>query len=129
LFGYAEGAFTGAKKAGQPGVFEQANGGTLFLDEISEMPFELQVNLLRVIQEREVTRLGSTKAIPIDVRIVVSTNKLLLDLSTGVCSVMIYTFRLNVLEINVPPLRERKGDLWGLAHFFIKKFSGLWARM
>lgn len=123
LFGYSEGAFTGAKKPGQPGVFEQANGGTLLLDEISEMPYNLQVKLLRVIQEREVRRVGGSKPVPVDVRIIASTNKsLAAEVREGRFRSDLY-FRLNVLEIAIPPLRERKEDLLGLTNYFIEKFS------
>ncbi|MDR3564737.1 MAG: sigma 54-interacting transcriptional regulator [Negativicutes bacterium] len=125
LFGYSEGAFTGARKQGQPGVFEQANGGTLLLDEISEMPFNLQVKLLRVIQEREVRRVGASKSIPVDVRIIVSTNKALAEeVREGRFRADLY-FRLNVMEIAIPPLRERKEDLLGLTYYFIEKFSAV----
>jgi sigma-54 dependent transcriptional regulator, acetoin dehydrogenase operon transcriptional activator AcoR len=125
LFGYAEGAFTGAAKQGRPGVFEQANGGTLLLDEISEMPYNLQVKLLRVIQEREVRRVGASKPIPVDVRIIASTNKALAEeVREGAFRSDLY-FRLNVLEIAIPPLRDRKEDLLGLTYFFMEKFSGV----
>lgn len=123
LFGYTEGAFTGARKAGQAGAFEQANGGTLFLDEVSEMPIDLQVKLLRVLQERELTRVGETKAIRIDVRIIASTNKVLHELvKSGKFRADLF-FRLNVFEINIPPLRDRQGDLIALTDFLLKKFS------
>lgn len=123
LFGYAEGSFTGAKRQGAPGVFEQADGGTLFLDEISEMPFDLQVRLLRVIQEREVRRVGAEAAKPVDVRILASTNKSLEDLvRQGKFRTDLY-FRLNVLELDVPPLRERKADIPALAYHFIGGFA------
>jgi len=123
LFGYAEGSFTGAKRQGAPGVFEQANGGTLFLDEISEMPFDLQVSLLRVIQEREVRRVGADMAKPVDVRILVSTNKSLENLvRQGKFRTDLF-FRLNVLELEVPPLRDRKADIPALAYHFIGSFA------
>ncbi len=123
LFGYAAGAFTGAKKVGQAGAFEQADGGTLFLDEISEMPYHLQVKLLRVLQEREVTRVGDSKALAVDVRVIASTNKTLLDLiRAGTFRPDLY-FRLNVIEILIPPLRERMEDLLALTDHFIKKYA------
>lgn len=125
LFGYAEGAFTGAKKNGSPGAFEHSNGGTLFLDEISEMPLQLQVKLLRVLQEREVTRVGDTKALPVDVRIIASTNKSLVALIKAEKFRIDLYYRLNVVEIKIPPLRERREDLLAFADFFISKFSSL----
>jgi len=125
LFGYSEGAFTGAVKQGQSGVFEQANGGTLLLDEISEMPYNLQVKLLRVIQEREVRRVGASKPVPVDVRIIASTNKVLAEeVREGTFRSDLY-FRLNVLEIAIPSLRDRKEDLLGLTYYFIEKFSAV----
>jgi DNA-binding NtrC family response regulator len=128
LFGYVEGSFTGAKKGGQEGAFEQASGGTLFLDEISEMPLDLQVKLLRAIQEREIIRVGDTKPRAVDVRIIASTNKPLVNLvRAGIFRVDLY-FRLNVLEILIPPLRERKEDLLALTDFFINKYSIIMAK-
>ncbi len=125
LFGYQEGAFTGAKKGGQIGVFEQAQGGTLFLDEISEMPFNLQVRLLRVLQEGEVTRLGDSKARRVDVRLIASTNRdLPAMIAHGSFRADLY-YRLNVLTITVPPLRERKADIPSLLNHFIHKYSNL----
>lgn len=123
LFGYEEGSFTGARKKGMPGVFEQADKGTLFLDEVSEMPLHLQVKLLRVIQEREVVRVGGSKTIPIDVRIVASTNKPLQKLVQAGRFRADLFYRLNVVELEIPPLRARKEDLPALACFFIEKFS------
>jgi DNA-binding NtrC family response regulator len=128
LFGYAEGAFTGARKSGQAGAFEQANGGTLFLDEVSEMPFDLQVKLLRVLQEREVIRVGEAKPLPVDVRIIASTNKPLPELITAGRFRMDLYFRLNVFEIVIPPLRERRDDLIALTDFFLKKFSSMFGK-
>ncbi len=125
LFGYAGGAFTGSRKTGQVGAFEQANGGTLFLDEISEMPYNLQVKLLRTLQEREVTRVGDNKALAVDVRVIASTNKSLLDLiRDGKFRPDLY-FRLNVIEILIPPLRERMEDVLALTDHFMKKFSAM----
>lgn len=123
LFGYVEGAFTGAKKKGMAGVFEQANQGTLFLDEISEMPLDLQVKLLRVLQEREVIRLGDTRATPVNVRIIASTNKSLGSLvMQGQFRADLF-YRLNVVDLEIPPLRERKEDLPNLTCHFTDKFS------
>jgi len=123
LFGYESGAFTGAKKEGKPGLFELANTGTLFLDEIGELPLSLQVKLLRAIQEREVFRVGGTKAIPIDVRIVAATNK---DLKKMVNDRQFRDdlyYRLMVVPIHIPPLRERKEDIPLLVRHFVDEFN------
>lgn len=121
LFGYVEGAFTGANKGGRIGKFELANGGTVFLDEIGEMPLEMQSRLLRVIQNRHVMRVGSNEQIPIDVRIISATNR---DLEEEVRKqnfrLDLY-YRLNVIQLEIPPLRERKGDIPLLMHAFIDK--------
>jgi len=123
LFGYEEGAFTGAKKAGKPGIFELAHEGTLFLDEIGTMPLELQAKLLRVIQEKEVSRLGGTRIIPINVRIIAATNNNLeLAIQEGLFRRDLY-FRLNVLLLRIPPLRERPEDIPLLFNYFVKKFA------
>lgn len=123
LFGYEEGAFTGAKKGGSPGVFEQANGGTIFLDEISEMEISLQTKLLRVLQEREVVRIGGGKSIKVDVRIIASTNKEINYLiSEGKFREDLF-YRLNVIQIKVPPLRERIEDIALLASYFVHKYN------
>ena len=119
LFGYDEGAFTGAKRGGKPGKFEQANGGTLFLDEIGEMPLEIQVHLLRVLQEGRVTRLGSDKEIPIDVRIIAATNKNLKEEIKEKRFREDLYYRLSVIPIKLPPLRERKGDIEKLIEHFL----------
>ncbi|MBE3570242.1 MAG: sigma-54-dependent Fis family transcriptional regulator [Bacillales bacterium] len=123
LFGYERGAFTGARKEGKKGKFEEANGGTLFLDEIGEMPLELQVHLLRVLQEKEVTRLGSSKPIPVDVRIIAATNKDLHALIQNGQFRDDLFFRLNVVTVNLPPLRERNEDIPLLADYFLKRFA------
>lgn len=123
LFGYVEGSFTGAKKGGSPGIFEGANHGTVFLDEISEMNLDLQVKLLRVIQEREVTRIGSTKPIPIDVRIICATNKHLRRLVEEKSFREDLFYRINVVELKIPPLRDRSNDVILLAKHFIKKYN------
>ena len=120
LFGYSEGAFTGAKKGGNPGKFELADKGTLFLDEIGEMPVDMQVRLLRVLQENCVSRIGSTKTIPVDVRIIAATNKNLEEeIKEGRFRLDLF-YRLNVIPINIPPLRERTEDIMPLLKYFIK---------
>ena len=120
LFGYEEGTFTGGKKGGKPGKFEVANGGTLFLDEIGEMPLDMQVNLLRVLQEGRVTRLGGSTEIPIDVRVIAATNKnLKKEVKKGTFREDLY-YRLCVIPIKLPPLRERKGDVEKLIEYFLR---------
>jgi two-component system, NtrC family, response regulator AtoC len=122
LFGYERGAFTGAAER-KRGMFELASSGTLFLDEIGDMPMHLQVKLLRVLQERKVQRLGGTQAIPINARIVAATNRELEEqLAEGTFREDLY-YRLNVIRINVPPLRERRGDIPALAGFFVEKLN------
>ncbi len=121
LFGYEQGAFTGALKSGKPGLFEIAQGGTLFLDEIGDLPLHLQAKLLRVLEERKVRRLGASKTIAIDVRIIAATNRNLADMtSKGQFREDLY-YRLHVIPILIPPLRERKSDIPMLAQFFIQK--------
>lgn len=125
LFGYSAGAFTGAKKEGSIGAFEQANHGTIFLDEISEMPMDLQSRLLRVIQEKEVMRIGNFKPIKLDVRIICSSNRDLLQaVNEGKFREDLY-YRINVIEIKIPPLRERKEDIPQLVRHFINEFNGI----
>lgn len=122
LFGYEKGAFTGAADR-KDGKFVQANGGTIFLDEIGDMPLKLQAKLLRIIQEKEVERLGSSKPVKIDIRIIAATNKNLKSMIKDSKFREDLYYRLNVIEINMPPLRERKSDIPILTNFFIKKFS------
>ena len=120
LFGYAEGAFTGAKKNGNPGKFELASGGTLFLDEIGDMPLEQQCTLLRVLQEKKITRIGGCQAIPTDVRIICATNKdLYQEMKKGSFRNDLY-YRLNVINVKIPPLRERRTDIMLLFNHFMK---------
>ena len=120
LFGYEEGTFTGGKKGGKPGKFEIANGGTLFLDEIGEMPLEMQVNLLRVLQDGRVTRLGGNTEIHVDVRVIAATNKKLKkEVEKGNFREDLY-YRLCVIPIILPPLRERKGDVEKLIEYFLR---------
>ncbi|MEQ9561154.1 MAG: sigma-54 dependent transcriptional regulator [Woeseiaceae bacterium] len=122
LFGYEKGAFTGANNA-MPGKFEQAQGGTLLLDEISEMDLALQAKILRVIQEREVERLGSKNVIPLDVRILATTNRdLRQHVSDGLFREDLY-YRLNVFPLHIPPLRQRRGDILPLAMLAIRKHA------
>lgn len=123
LFGYEEGAFTGAKKGGKKGKFELANKGTIFLDEIGDMPLNMQVKLLRVIQEREVERVGGNKLKKIDVRIIAATNKNLEELVKKNLFREDLYYRLNVMTLNVPPLRSRKEDISILADFLKSKLS------
>ncbi|MGG1658241.1 sigma-54 interaction domain-containing protein [Brevibacillus sp. NRS-1366] len=123
LFGYRKGAFTGADPKGKVGYFTQANHGILFLDEISEMPLNLQVKLLRVLQEREVTPIGEIDPIPIDVQVITATNKNLEELVQKSSFREDLYYRLNVVPITIPPLRERAEDIAFLAHHFINKYN------
>ncbi len=123
LFGYEEGAFTGARRGGKPGLFEIAHGGTLFLDEIGEMSVALQSRLLRVIQEREVLRLGGDRVIPVDVRIICATNRDLIQrIKMGAFREDLY-YRINVLRLTIPPLRERPDDIPHIAGKLIRKHA------
>ena len=122
LFGYERGAFTGATKP-KPGKFELAHGGTLFLDEIGDLPISLQVKLLRVLQEKEVERLGSTVPRKVDVRIIAATNQDLRKKVEGGSFREDLYYRINTINIHIPPLRERKEDILPLAEFFLRKFS------
>lgn len=120
LFGYERGAFTGAEKGGKAGIFELANNGTLFLDEIGEIPLPLQVKLLRVLQENELMRVGGTKTIPVDVRILAATNKdLAAEVQKGTFRKDLY-YRLCVVPIHLPPLRERAEDIVPLSMSFLR---------
>lgn len=122
LFGYESGAFTGAKTKGKPGLFELANHGTLLLDEIGDMAISLQAKLLRVLQENEIMRLGGQRAIPLNVRVISSTNRDLKEmLESGQFSEALY-YRLNVVELDIPPLRERREDILPLSTFFMSHF-------
>ena len=128
LFGYEEGAFTGAKKGGKKGLFEQANNGTIFLDEIGEISLITQVKLLRVLQEREIVRVGGTKSIPINVRIITATNINLKEaIKKGIFREDLY-YRLNVVPIQIPALRYRKEDIYELVLNFIRKFNQEYGR-
>ena len=122
LFGYEKGAYTGAHQA-RAGKFEQANGGTILLDEISEMPLALQAKLLRVLQERELERLGSDKVINLDVRVIATTNRNLMEeVAEGRFREDLY-YRLNVFPLHLAPLRERRADIMPLAELFLSKYQ------
>lgn len=125
FFGYAKGAFTGANPNGKIGFFEQANGGTIFLDEIGDMPLSLQVKLLRVLQEKTITPIGSNKIKEVDVRIITATNRNLEELVKENRFREDLYYRLNVFPIYIPPLRERPTDIVELATYFIEKYSQL----
>lgn len=123
LFGYDDGAFTGAKKGGHPGKFELAHGGTLFLDEVGDMKPEVQVKLLRAIQEGAITRVGGEKTVPVDVRIIAATNKNLKEeVEKGNFRLDLF-YRLSVIPLKIPALRERMEDLPSLIRFFLNKKS------
>ncbi|KKB33426.1 sigma-54 interaction domain-containing protein [Bacillus thermotolerans] len=123
LFGYSSGAFTGANKQGKPGMFELADKGVLFLDEIGEMPLNLQVKLLRVIQEREIQRVGSTTSKMVDVRLIAATNRNLKKMvQNGEFREDLF-YRLNVVPVHIPPLRERKEEILPLLNVYLKKLN------
>lgn len=123
LFGYEPGAFTGARKEGKPGMFELADGGTLFLDEVGDISINLQVKLLRVLQNHEVMRVGGLKMIPVDVRIVAATNKDLMKMVKAGDFREDFYYRLNVVSIDIPPLRERREDIPLLAQHFLERLN------
>lgn len=123
LFGYESGAFTGADKKGKPGLIELSNGGTLFLDEISELPLMLQVKLLYFLQTKKLTRVGGTREIHIDTRIIAASNKSLEEeVQKGTFRADLY-YRINVIPINIPSLRERKEDLQAMTDYFLEAYS------
>ena len=123
LFGYEAGAFSGASKGGKTGLFEQAHGGTLFLDEIGEIPITLQAKLLRVLQEKEIRRIGSTSVHPVDVRVISATNINMEEkIKEGKFRSDLY-YRLNLLDISIPPLRERKEDIQELVDHYLTRFA------
>ncbi len=125
LFGYSDSSFTGARKGGKIGLFQEAHQGTLFLDEIGEMPLSFQSKLLRVLQEKEVRPVGSSKIIPIDVRVVAATNKNLREeVENGNFRLDLW-YRLNVLSVNIIPLRERPEDIAAFSKYYIKKFKNI----
>lgn len=123
LFGYEEGAFTGAKKGGKLGKFELAHSGTIFLDEIGDMSITMQAKLLRVLQEKEFERVGGTKTIKVDIRVIAATNRDLESMiEKGTFRRDLY-YRLNIVPLHLTPLRERKDDILELANTFLKQFS------
>lgn len=123
LFGYEEGAFTGAKKGGKKGLFEEANGGTLFLDEIGEMDISMQTKLLRVLQENEIKHVGGNRSIKINVRYICATNLSKRDLANNMKFRQDLYYRLSVVPINIPPLRERREGIFSLVHVFLKNYN------
>ena len=123
LFGYVGGAFTGGLPKGKPGYFEIADGGTLFLDEIGELPFNVQMKLLRTLQEKEIIRVGAGKPKKVDVRVIAATNRDLMKMvEQNEFRADLY-YRLNVVNIEIPPLRERKQDIIPLTDLFLKRFN------
>ena len=128
LFGYVKGAFTGADPNGRMGKFELANKGVIFLDEIGDMPLYLQVKLLRVIQERKITRIGSNQVIPIDVRIIAATNKDLKEMMYNNKFREDLYYRLNVIPLKIAPLRERREDIRELVYYFAKRYASLFGK-
>ena len=119
LFGHEEGAFTGARRGGKRGLFEAAHTGTLFLDEIGDMPLTLQTRLLRVLQERRITRLGSVTSIPVDVRVIAASHQPLLQMVSERQFRQDLYYRLNTLTLALPALRDRGGDIWTLAEYLL----------
>jgi PAS domain S-box-containing protein len=129
LFGYSEGAFTGARRGGKKGLFEQASGGTIFLDEIGEISLNLQAKLLRVLQEREIVRVGDAKSVPVDVRIIAATN---IDLEEAVAAGKFREdlyYRIRVFPLYIPPLRERREEIPALARHLLRKFNQEYGRV
>ena len=123
LFGYVDGAFTGARKSGKKGLFELANTGTIFLDEIGDLPLDIQSRLLRVLQEREIMRIGDDKILPIDIRLICATNKnLKQQVQKGEFRQDLY-YRINVLRLTLPPLRKRKEDILPIFSFYLNKYQ------
>ncbi|WP_047151940.1 sigma-54 interaction domain-containing protein [Aneurinibacillus tyrosinisolvens] len=128
LFGYEEGAFTGARRGGKKGMFEEASGGTIFLDEIGELSMSTQAKLLRVLQEKEIVRVGGNKAIPVDVRVIAATHvNLERAIQTGVFREDLY-YRINVLPIVIPPLRYRTQDIEEIVYHLIRKYNQEYGR-
>ena len=128
LFGYVSGAFTGADKKGKPGIIEVCEGGTIFLDEISELPLTLQVKLLHFLQEKKIVRIGGTEEIPVNVRVIAAANKNLSAMVEDGTFREDLFYRLNVIPIVIPPLRERKEDIAPAVDMFLKKYTTLYGR-
>ncbi|WP_123058855.1 sigma 54-interacting transcriptional regulator [Brevibacillus reuszeri] len=126
LFGYEKGAFTGADQKGKPGMFEMAHKGSIFLDEVTELPYNMQVKLLRVLQEKEIMRVGGTRTIPVDVRIIVATNQNMKELVKNQKFREDLYYRLYVVPIEIPPLRKRIADIIPLAIHFLKEFNRMY---
>ena len=128
LFGYKEGAFTGARRGGKKGLFQEADGGTLFLDEIGDVSPKMQVKLLRTLQEREIMPVGSTETIPVDVRVISATNKNLEEMvEDGEFREDLY-YRLNVFPLYIPPLRKRKEDMEAIVLYLLNKYDSFYDR-
>jgi TyrR family helix-turn-helix protein len=123
LFGYFQGAFTGANKAGKMGLIEAANNGTLFLDEIGEVPLKVQAKLLQVIQDRQFLPVGGTEVKQVDIRIIAATNRDLLKMVENKQFREDLYYRLNVIDVKIPPLRERPEDIIPLTYYFINRFN------
>ena len=123
LFGYEEGAFTGSRKRGKPGLFELAHGGSIFLDEIGDMPLSMQARLLRVLEQREVMRLGGEQVIPVDIRVIAATHRDLRRAAREDAFRSDLYYRLDVLNVSIPPLRERKEDIAALVNHFMGSIS------
>jgi sigma-54 dependent transcriptional regulator, acetoin dehydrogenase operon transcriptional activator AcoR len=129
LFGYEEGAFTGAQRGGKLGKFELAHHGTIFLDEIGDMPLHLQVKLLRVLQDKRIERIGGTRSIPVDVRVIAATNRDLEQLiETDEFREDLY-YRLHVIPLYIPTLRDRREDIPLLTQFFVEHYSKLLGKL
>jgi len=128
LFGYKEGAFTGAKRGGRKGLFQEADKGTLFLDEIGDVSSRMQVKLLRVLQEKEIMPIGSTEAIPVDVRIICATNKPLEEMIEKEEFREDLYYRLNVFPLFIPPLRKRKDDIGLIARYLLSQYNEFYNR-
>jgi PAS domain S-box-containing protein len=123
LFGYEEGSFTGARRGGRQGKFELANGGTIFLDEIGDMPLDIQASLLRVLEEREIVRVGGQHPVSVDIRVIAATNKNLVEEAAKGTFRPDLFYRLNVLSIDIPNLHDREDDILELANYFMKTIS------
>ncbi len=123
LFGYEKGAFTGASSHGKPGKFELANRGTIFLDEVGDLPLEMQPKLLRVLEEKEFERVGSNKILKSDFRLIAATNQNLEEMMEKNRFRKDLFYRMNVIQLNIPPLRERKNDIWPLAQHLLLQMS------